>query len=440
MNKFLIKIAAAAIAILTMTSGCDCKHGPDEIGYDKVMILYSAGHNSISSYLRQDIADMKKGFVPSKGSEEVILIMSHQPNYDGKYSPTSPVLINLYKDKKKKVVMDTVAVFSQETIPTKASDFNYILSKIYKQFPAKHYGMVFSSHASGWMPKGYYENPESYDNQQKSPDNKKAAFSAHPQFKLPEGAVPYYETGLPEGSIPVKSIGSTVMTESGNITVKYELDIDELSSNLPMHLDYMLLDACLAGGIETAYQLKDKCDIICFSSAEVLAEGFNYSTLATHLLEHNGDVGAVAKDYFAQHAAETDPVKQSATVSVVDCKRIEGIATVCSNLFDKYRASIETVDTDKVQPYFRGNRHWFYDLEDILVESGISNEEKRQLETALDECIIYKAATEYFMRGQSGFKIDTFSGFSMYLPCNGSAYLDDFYRTLEWNKATKLVD
>ena len=30
-------------------------------------------------------------------------------------------------------------------------------------------------------------------------------------------------------------------------------------------------------------------------------------------------------------------------------------------------------------------------------------------------------------------------GLSMYLPCNGSEYLDNFYKTLEWNKATALV-
>jgi hypothetical protein len=37
------------------------------------------------------------------------------------------------------------------------------------------------------------------------------------------------------------------------------------------------------------------------------------------------------------------------------------------------------------------------------------------------------------------FKIDIFSGFSMYLPRNGSNELDKFYRTLQWNQATGLV-
>ena len=44
------------------------------------------------------------------------------------------------------------------------------------------------------------------------------------------------------------------------------------------------------------------------------------------------------------------------------------------------------------------------------------------------------------MGTSSGFEIKVFSGLSMYLPANGSGYLDNFYKTLAWNKATKLVD
>ena len=38
------------------------------------------------------------------------------------------------------------------------------------------------------------------------------------------------------------------------------------------------------------------------------------------------------------------------------------------------------------------------------------------------------------------FDINVFSGLSMYLPCDGSANLDNFYKTLAWNAATGLVE
>ena len=65
-----------------------------------------------------------------------------------------------------------------------------------------------------------------------------------------------------------------------------------------------------------------------------------------------------------------------------------------------------------------------------------------ELQDAIVGCIIYKAHTDSFLLDNgygSGFDIRTYSGFSMYLPCNGSPYLDDSYRRLEWNMATGLI-
>jgi hypothetical protein len=94
----------------------------------------------------------------------------------------------------------------------------------------------------------------------------------------------------------------------------------------------------------------------------------------------------------------------------------------------------------QVQGYFRYNRHYYYDLKDILVNAGISAEEEALLQRALDNCILYKAATPSFMLGSSGFYINHYSGLSMYLPSMGSDYLDNYYRThLAWNQATRLV-
>jgi hypothetical protein len=104
---------------------------------------------------------------------------------------------------------------------------------------------------------------------------------------------------------------------------------------------------------------------------------------------------------------------------------------------------LDLIIPSEVQPYFRSYHHWFYDLEDVFLKAGISDTEKRNLEQALGDCIVYKAATPTFYLNNygagSGFNIDIYSGFSMYLPCNGSPYLDNFYKSLAWNKATGLV-
>ena len=51
-----------------------------------VMLLYSAGFNTLTEYLTEDIEDLKKGWLPGKKrSDDVVLVYSHFPESLGKY-------------------------------------------------------------------------------------------------------------------------------------------------------------------------------------------------------------------------------------------------------------------------------------------------------------------------------------------------------------------
>jgi hypothetical protein len=120
----------------------------------------------------------------------------------------------------------------------------------------------------------------------------------------------------------------------------------------------------------------------------------------------------------------------------VDCRQLEALATACRAAFAAGRDAIAAVTPSKVQPLYRSYHHWFYDLKDILDQAGVPSTE---VGTALGKCISYAVHTDAFMPMSSGFVFRTYCGFSMYLPCNGSSYLDAYYKTLAWNKATSLV-
>ena len=234
----------------------------------------------------------------------------------------------------------------------------------------------------------------------------------------------------------VKSIGQDQVGTHGDY-ISYEINISDFAAAIPMKLDYVLFDACLMGGIEVAYELKEKVGKVGFSQAEVLADGFCYENLPTHLLtDSEPDLRSVCSDYFNQYDTQSG-VYQSATISLIDCSALEPLAEVCENLFSRYSEQIGKVDHNNVQRFFRSGKHWFYDLESILINAGINDTEHEQLQMALENCVIYKAHTPKFM---SDFAIHTFSGFSMYLPCQGSESLDTFYKTLKWNQDTGLVN
>jgi len=368
----------------------------------RVMIMISAGYNSLSSYLKEDLKELENGYLPEGKyfSSDVLLVLARTPETYGRYSGKEPtVLYRLYSDKVSGTVRkDTLQVWDGRII-CDAATINEALTYIYREYPAKSYGMVFSSHASGWLPEGYYSDPSRFE---------------------------------PESSFfGLRSIGQD-MTPSGGV----EMGIKDFAAAIPMHLDYLLIDACLSGCVEVAYELKDKADVIGFSPTEVLANGFDYNGITNHLLGGpEADPVAVCRDYFEFYNSQTGS-NRSATITVVDTRKLDALAAVCKDLFNSYSTQIQNLNGNRVQGYFRNDRHYFYDLKDILVQAGVPDAQIKSLDTALDNCLLYQAATPAFL----GIDLLRVCGLSMYLPSMGTTFLDNYYRNnISWNNATNLV-
>lgn len=387
--------------------------------FDKVMIMYCAGFNDLYLALENDIESLTTGTLPAKDDDAALIVISHL----GNKTPTSPIVSRLYKNSAGKAVRDTLLSLSSDMTLTRPDVMAGTLNYVAEHFKSDNYGLIFSSHATGWLPVGYYDNPSAYTS---------LSFGSGGRFRYPS-VVPYTKPDLPGPQ--VKSVGEETEPD-GNIR---GLNLQDFASSLPYHFEYIIFDACLMGGVEVAYELKDKCDYVGFSPTEILADGLNYKNITKHLLKSGkADLSSMTRDYFIQYASQTGYMK-SATFTIVDCSKLESLASVCRSLFSRYRGQIDAVNASEIQRYFRSSKHWFYDLEDILVKSGISSSEKSVLSSALSACAIYKVHTPSFMSGYYGFDINTYCGLSMYLPCKGSTYLDNFYKTLSWNKATSLV-
>lgn len=431
--KRLYTILAIGLLMPFLVS-CD-RSGKEPRSYEKVMLLYSCGKNSLSTYLERDIADLMSSDLPYESSDGVVLVLSHKPTkYESYVKDTAPVLYRLYNDRKGRVHADTLMVMPETSISASSSALRGVLSYVKEKFPAKSYGMIFSSHATGWLPEGYYESGAGSVDIWSS--------EIHGPARLPDGAVPYRERKLEEGEPLTRSIGETVRRIDG-VNVSYQMSLQDFVSGIPMKLDYLIFDACLMGCIEVAYELKDVTDIVSFSPAEVLAEGLDYKTVVSYLIKSSApDVAGVARRYFETYDAQTG-INRSATISTVDCRRLDALADVCRKLFSTYREEIASLDPDEVQRYFRSHHHWFFDLEDIVIKAGATEDEIRELESALNSCMIYKASTDSFMKTYGGFDITMYSGLSMYLPTREYpdwSYLNGYYRNLAWNIATGLVE
>lgn len=393
-------------------------------------IVLSLGHNNLSGALQEDMDELKDGYIPGKGrNDNVLLIFSHRTPRSGSWSgPRSPVLERVYRDRSGKTVSDTLKVWEPGTVSASAETVRSALEYIRDEFPSASYGMLVSSHGTGYLPAGFYSNPNSYV-------FREAGRDASGRMRRQRHGVPYVEIPLHEGEPMVKSIGQDV--QDG---VSYEMELAAFADAIPMKMSYILMDMCFMGGIETAYELRGKCDMLGVSQTEVLANGFVYTSIGQHLLKtRTPNPQGICEDYFNSYNIQTG-VYRSATISLIDCNMLDPLAEICAFLFDKYRTRLKTMDAGKVQRYYRYDYHWFYDLESIVEGLGATEDEMADFREALEKCIIYRNATPSFMTGSSGFDINVFSGFSMYLPSNGHRELDKYYRTLDWNKATALVE
>ena len=133
-----------AAFVMLILSGCDNRCAVEkEREYDDVLLFYAAGNNSLSSFLRGDFNDLKKGYVPADGDgEDVLLAYVHL-----KTSDPSPALMRLYNNRQGGIVTDTLVVYDKATVSSSAAQLSKVLGYVKDNFHAKKYGMIFSSHS-----------------------------------------------------------------------------------------------------------------------------------------------------------------------------------------------------------------------------------------------------------------------------------------------------
>lgn len=392
---------------------------------NKVFIVYSMGFNNLSYDLNEDINDLLNSDIPSfRQDDDAILILNHSThkNSNNYRTKTSPALYHAYKMNDGTVKRDTLKVFPEGIAATKEL-LSEVLNIVKEKFPAKHYGMLVSSHATGWAPEMYCYSP---------PDKSSSGI-----WKAREKDFTPLDKYLDDRPL-TKSIGAHFHGSSSNM---YEIDLTDFAAAIPFHLDFLVFDCCLMGGIEVAYELRDKCDKVCFSQTEILAGGMDYTTMISHIFYSDEvNIHGIAYDYYIKYAMEGSEINRSATISVVDCTKLEPIAEIIRRNRDAISVLADSYSRSLVQKYFRNayavNHGMFYDLEDIVIKSEVANSELEALSAALEDCIICKYATPTFL---TSLKIAHHSGLSMYLPDPDRTILNQHYTTLAWNKATGLI-
>ena len=384
------------LALLQLSS-CS-PYTPEQVPLNRVTIMYAAAYSNLAGSISEDVEEMCKGELPTLVSGDVFLLYTHYPTRSGDYrTPTSPVLCRVWRSTDGTQHRDTLKTYPDSYVSSTAGVMREVLSDVKEMFPAPHYGLLVSSHGKGWIPKGYLD--DSY-----------YAFSTRED----EGGTREFCIESADGS---------------------GINADELSDAIPMKLDYMIMDSCLMGCVEVAYELREKCGYLLFSPAEILTDGMDYVSMASLLTNvHTPQLETAARNFFQKYDRQSG-LYRSVTSTLVDCSKVDGLARICKEMVSAHRETIDSTPASAIQPYFYNSFRWFYDLRDIFVQTGATEEELAELDAALSEFVVYSGCTPSFFN----LDLERVCGVSMYFPNASFATLNDYYKGLGWNKAIGLI-
>lgn len=412
MRRFGFRETLAAALVLLSLAACERENPATTREYREVIIYCGMGYNNLSSNIRSNLEQLKEGNLPYDTADKAIVAFCHNTAPGGGYTTDNPPVLLQFCNRGGQNVIDTLKIYPADTKSATAESLTAALFDIRGLFPAKRYGMIFSSHSTGWTPCGY-----------KAAEEGDFAFSATQEREAEEFPL-------------TKALGSQFI---GSYERNMEIDLTDFAAAIPMKLEYIIFDSCLMGGVEVAWELKNVCDRIVFSPTEVIAEGFIYKPMPWHLLAgRNPDLKSICEDFFNYYDSQSGS-SRSATVTLLDCSGLDRLAEVFSGIVASHREGFDNIDRGKVQPYFYGagssTKDWFYDIRDAAREAGADSGELSMLDKALEGCIEYHAETESFFKTP----LERCCGLSSYLPSPSRPRLTAYYKGLSWNRAVGLV-
>ncbi|OQC39137.1 MAG: Clostripain family protein [Bacteroidetes bacterium ADurb.Bin037] len=392
MNRFKLLYLSVLCLFLTACQRCIIPW------YRHNLLVYMAADNTLSDLAAENMDELiVNSFVPSDHALFVFTDRTHKGAF----------LIRI-KTKNKTPVLDTLYRYGS---------VNSALPEVLKQAidhardkcPADTYGLILWSHGTGWLPKGLY--------------------GEIPRYSVkPLSEIPAFEYDINDPAYPrTKTFGQDGKTE---------MEIPDLVAALSdYHHEYICFDACLMADIQTYYQLKDACDYILGSPAEIIDTGYPYDRLTSVLFPYRGQTSltALCDAYFNKYDSKTG-YNRSATISLVRTEHIQGLARAFKTLIKNGGMDPQEIDRSELQTYDRLTEHVFWDIDQMAGMLGHA-EDYENFRTILNKTVVYKKTTENFIT----IPIKHYSGLAAYLPTQVLPRTQTAFQATSWNKYLKWI-
>lgn len=397
LNKVITGCVATAFIAMSMSScgdnepdNPDVPGEPGETGNVKTtVLLYAVASNNLYGNLVEDKEEMVAA-ARQMNLEGLRMLVYQVTPYD------VPALLELQKLNDGSLAFVTVKEYDRELYSTDPERISSVIDDVRSAYESELYGLVLWSHGTGLDP-----------------------FSS--------------TRSLAEDSHPMMHSFGSDKNPDKNPTYYDQINIDELADAIPDNVfDFIWFDACYMSGIETIYELRDKCNRFVGYPTEVFTPGMPYDLTLPYILAENPDLEGGAKAFFDYYAGHPSPGYRAATVCVADMDKLEAVADYCKAAYAGTAAPV----TSGLLRYTRGSVGPFFDFGQYTGRMAALNGNApsfEEFDNKLGEMVIFSAATERDFN-YNEINPENFSGISCHVFVDDGSRKSEFYKTLDWYK------
>lgn len=384
MKKLKRLTAGLVLAILLFSCHEDDDSNPVAV---RTVLMYLVADNNISNDLYSNIASVEQGLAKATSPGTFVIYWDGGDRYVREF-PT-PTLFRYVVDGHGKVGKREVIRTYDNQNSVSSEVMLTVLNDMRRLCPAECYGLIFGSHATGWLPTDHRKN---------------------------------------------RSFGD----DAG-----YKIDIPDLAKVIQkssIHFDYILFDACLMSQAEVAYELKDAADYLILSPAEVLSTGFPYFKITKDLLATNDkkqNVIDIAKGYIDYYRNES--TYHWATIAVVKTDEMQALANVTYSIMDQYKSNLSNFTSIKLSNF--QSRYGYgrtpldrstYDFRAFIRELA-NGSILPAFEEQLARTVIYEDYVDAYPLVNIDAEI--YSGIGCYIPDDAYSKWNVYFKNLQWYTA-----
>ena len=370
---------------------------------NRTVLAYIIGDMNLWNYLEGSLNLMEKGW--NDDIDGTLLVYLDNSPHLTQFG--QPVLLEITHDETDVIVSKVVKTYDDQD----AGDpdvMRGVLNDAITLYPADSHGLIIAAHGNGW--------------------------------------------------IPEVSIDDESRSLSGPERYESNLEIDALAEILPVKYDFILFHACNMVNVETAYQLRDKCEYLMGSMFALPGYGYPYDRILPCLFtKPRADLYKASLLSYTEYATKIDIATFDIfSVEVIKMSELENLAAATSRLLDGLGMSYDEIlyelyrEREEMSDAPVEEKNFVIDCyEDLLLLFDLkglylvatNREDADSFEEALNRTVIQHYVVGKTPEAWKMINRDLGSGVSFYLPVKID---DSFYNQLnarfkndfEWSKAS----